>query len=119
MLAKDTFLVILPKDTKRDETKTHIRVGNFTTFGIHAILFIPGCIRAYVYCMHTIDAILITPLVCVDILICAYHFACLHHWGGIREDFGAIHKSASLGLICFGLDGHGRSHEEEEFHVWA
>ena len=87
--------------------------------------------------MHTIDATLLMSLPCVDILIYAYHFACLHHWGGIREvqpdkrprvyimgepdwqDFGAIHNSASLDLICFGLDGHGRSHEEEEFRVWT
>ena len=83
------------------------------------------------------DAISMMSLTRIDILTCAYHFACLHHWGGIREvqpdkrpqvyimgepdwqDFGAIYKSASLGLICFGLDGHGRSHEVEEFHVWT
>ena len=87
--------------------------------------------------MRTMDATFMMSLTCVDILICAYHFACLHHWGGIREvqpdkrpqvyimgepdwqDFGAIYKSASLGLICFGLDGHGRSHEEEEYRVWT
>ena len=75
--------------------------------------------------MHTIDATLIMSLACVDILIYAYHFAWLHHWEGIREvqpdkrprvyimgepdwrDFGTIHESVSLGLIWFGLDGHG------------
>ena len=76
--------------------------------------------------MHAIDAILMMSLTYIIILICAYHIACLHHWGGIREaqpdkrprnvyimgepdwrDFGAIYESASLGLIWFGLDGHG------------
>ena len=112
------------KRRDRDSTNSK-KVGNFTTLEIQAISFISNlhmclCVMHAYYGCYSND---VTCLYWYSYLCIS--FCMLASLGGIREvqpdkrprvyimgepdlrNFGAIHESASLDLIWFGLDGHG------------